>query len=142
MPGSDQFQYLLYPLFHISECISQIKRTKSDIVKNCRHKQLIVRVLKYHANRSSDVGQGAFGKRGVADVNSAPGWLKAAVEMLQQSRFAGAVGSYDADRLAVSDDEGNVFEGNSAIGIDVPQVLPRQYGGSWKQPRNERPQKL
>ena len=55
LPHIDRFQCLIHPLADFLRVHAQVFRSKSHIIlDNCRNK-LIVRILKYHARRLSDI---------------------------------------------------------------------------------------
>ena len=55
MSGANLLQSNFNPLFNFLQGESEIERSKCDVIEDCRHEKLIVRILKNHANRMSDI---------------------------------------------------------------------------------------
>ncbi|MBP1729034.1 MAG: hypothetical protein H6Q56_1407, partial [Deltaproteobacteria bacterium] len=75
-----------------------VARSEGDIIEDRRHEELVVRILEHHAYRAADLRHGLSGQQGVTDPDFAAVGGQAAVQVEEQSRFAGAVRADDADR--------------------------------------------
>ena len=95
----------------------EVQRPEADVLEDGRHEELVVGVLKDHADRAPDVGQRALGHRRAADVDRALRRREQPVQVHQQRRLAGAVGADDGDRLAVADRERDAVESARAVGV-------------------------
>ena len=84
MSGTDLVKGFQDPLIDIIFCQAQIQRAEGDIIEDRRHKELIVRILEYHAYRAADVGKRCSGQRGMSDIDVAGRSFQIAVQMLQK----------------------------------------------------------
>ena len=104
----DRFQCLIYPLTDFLRVHAQVLRSKRHIIlNNCRNK-LIVRILKYHTGRLSDIpNMGVILRIIVGNQNIALRRQQKPVQILGERRLAGAVLADNRGKTARFDFKGN-----------------------------------
>jgi len=95
MSGSDLFQRFQHPSLHFIARQTEVEGAEGDIIKNRRHEQLVVRVLKNHSDRPPDLRQGRLGEGKIADADFPGSWGQITVQMQKEGRLTRSVSADD-----------------------------------------------
>ena len=107
---------------------AEIRGPERNILRDGRHEQLVVGILKHQADAPADVVKGLAAHRDSADVHRTAGGHQHAVEMQHQRGLAGAVWSEHRDPFTGRDGQVDAVEGDLAVRIDVAHGLHTNRG--------------
>lgn len=123
MFGADALESGSDATFDLVKGKTEIQGAKGDIIPHRRHEELIVRILKEHADSTPHLREQLLAEGKIPDLHGPALRGKITVEMQQQGRFPGAVGTDNGHGFAMFDTKRDPLQCRGTVGVSIMQVI-------------------
>ena len=126
MTGSHPRKRGFHARLHFMCWYRHIDGAECHIVKYSGHEQLVIGVLENHSHSAPNFGHSCGGYRNISDSHLTNSGSQYPIEMEQESRFASAVATNDANALSWAHAKAHTLQGPVSIRIGERQLARLQ----------------